>query len=112
MKCVQHKFMNAGVETTLKILTADEVAQIIRRSKSWVYAHAAELGASRIGSSWIFTQEGLTDALQGSRSLAQRHQNQWKADAKPFVSDQKGSPRVRKLAPETVSEGLHRHGLV
>jgi len=49
------------------VLTAPELAKIMRKSTSWVYNHAKELGASWIGRSPIFTMEGLKDALSRTR---------------------------------------------
>ena len=39
----------ATVDTREEILTAKEVAQDIEASRSWVYAHADELGGYRVG---------------------------------------------------------------
>ena len=40
---------SATVDTREEILTAKEVAQDIEASRSWVYAHADELGGYRVG---------------------------------------------------------------
>ena len=53
----------------MNILTPVAIAEMLHMSERWVYLHAAELGASRIGGSWIFTEEGLIDALQRARRL-------------------------------------------
>jgi hypothetical protein len=45
------------------ILHPKEVAAKLKKSLPWVYAHAPELGAVKIGGSWIFTQEGVEDAI-------------------------------------------------
>ena len=39
----------ATVDTREEIFTAKEVAQDIEASRSWVYAHADELGGYRVG---------------------------------------------------------------
>ena len=39
----------ATVDTSEELLTAKEVAQDIEASRSWVYAHADELGGYRVG---------------------------------------------------------------
>jgi hypothetical protein len=54
-------------EEGISALSAQDVADLLKKSKSWVYDHADELGASRIGGSPIFTVEGLKNALSGSR---------------------------------------------
>lgn len=51
------------------ILPSSGVAELLHKSLRWVYLHAAELGAARIGGSWIFTEEGLRDALQRARGM-------------------------------------------
>src|SRR6266513_3589476 len=52
----------AAVDTCEEILTAKEVAQDIEASRSWVYAHADELGSYRVGRRlwfrWQCTAEG------------------------------------------------------
>jgi hypothetical protein len=47
-----------------EILSAKKVSSILNKSLKFVYTHAAELGGAKIGGSYIFTQEGLYDALQ------------------------------------------------
>lgn len=50
--------------------TVISLAEVVRRmgkSRAWVYRHADELGASRIGGALIFTEEGLAHAIQNSR---------------------------------------------
>jgi hypothetical protein len=51
----------ATVDPPEEILSAKEVAQDIEASKSWVYAHADELGGYRVGRRlwfrWQRTQE-------------------------------------------------------
>jgi hypothetical protein len=59
--------MIANSKGTFTVLTAQEVAAIMRKSKTWVYDHAYELGASRIGGSPIFTLEGLENAVSRTR---------------------------------------------
>jgi hypothetical protein len=56
-------------EAKLIILSPSEVSKLLHKSLRWVYHHAPELGASRIGGSWIFTEEGLNDALQRARRM-------------------------------------------
>jgi hypothetical protein len=55
-------------ERMMTILQPTEIAKRLAKSKRWLYDHALELGAVRIGSSWFFTEGGLEDAFQGLRS--------------------------------------------
>ena len=89
-----------------RVISPENVAKLLGKSRSWVYAHAAELGASRIGSTWIFTKEGLTEALQKARREDSPNQNYKKNRLKalPTRSTSKGK--------ETVKESLIRHGLI
>lgn len=47
------------------LLTPQDVSKLLNRSSRWVYDHARELGAARIGKVWIFTREGLENAILG-----------------------------------------------
>lgn len=58
----------------IKILTPREISRILGKSVRWVYDHAAELGGVKIGSSWIFTEGGLRDALQRGQEMARGRQ--------------------------------------
>ena len=53
----------------IKLLQPKEIASRLQKSLGWVYAHAGELGASKIGGSYIFTEEGLEDAIQRGKLL-------------------------------------------
>jgi hypothetical protein len=58
-------------------LTPATISEMLNMSIRWVYLHASELGASRIGKTWIFTQEGLEDALQKPRGMEGNSQDKW-----------------------------------
>ena len=45
-------------------ISALDISTRLHKSLKWVYTHAGDLGASRIGRSVIFTEEGLENALQ------------------------------------------------
>lgn len=87
------------------VISPEEVAKLLGKSRSWVYGHAPELGASRIGASWIFTKEGLTEALQKAR-----REDSPKKNAKHTQEKSVFTKRSSK-ALETVKDGLKRHGL-
>jgi len=69
----------ATVDTCEEILTAKEVAQDIEASRSWVYAHADELGGYRVGRRlwfrWQRTAEG-TGANNPSEHKDRRSANE------------------------------------
>jgi hypothetical protein len=54
-----------------EVLSTKDVFEHFKGKKSlrWIYDHAEELGGKKIGGSWIFTEEGLRDALQGKRQV-------------------------------------------
>jgi len=67
----------------IKILSPREVAKIMGKSISWVYDHADELGAVRIGGSLIFTESRLKgvfdNAVSGEKwEVAGRYQDRQK----------------------------------
>jgi len=51
------------------ILTPHQISTLLNKSIKWVYSNASSLGAVRIGGSWIFTEEGLNDAIKGAGYL-------------------------------------------
>lgn len=42
-----------------------DLAKRLGKSRKWIYANAARLGGSRVGRSWIFSEEALRNALLG-----------------------------------------------
>ncbi len=48
----------------LTIAEPAALAKVLGRSKRWVYDHAVELGGVKIGGTWIFTVQGLKNAVQ------------------------------------------------
>ena len=59
----------AGDSSGQVLLTADEVAQILRVPRSWVYGHLSELPAIRLGRYVRFKRSEI-DAFLGKRGLA------------------------------------------
>jgi hypothetical protein len=92
------------------ILSVDEVAKELEMSRSWVYRHAGELGASKIGGSWIFTKEGLRHALQRSRSLEGSSVYPGKKGLQR-IQNQKRSQRLGSRDKKDELDTLNRHGL-
>ena len=76
-QCLQERIIQKGLEpgldsavhchARLKVLHVRDLAARLKRSPKWVYAHGVELGGTRVGRSWIFTEEGLEIALLGQR---------------------------------------------
>jgi len=90
-------------EAKLIILSPSEVSKLLHKSLRWVYHHAPELGASRIGGSWIFTEEGLNDALQRARQVKRE------PPAHPEEKGpQTGKPHKKRAQNQEVDD---RHGL-
>lgn len=50
-----------------RLLTVTEVCQLIRVAPTFVYRHAAELGAIKVGSHLRFTRRGLDSWLDARR---------------------------------------------
>ena len=96
------------------VLTAKKVGRRLRKSDSWVYDHAPDLGGVKIGGSWVFTEEGLSDALQRAGEVArQRHGGQ---AAKQQAVHQKGrskevGARRKKEAEKFWNTNPAEHGI-
>ena len=99
----------------ITVLKPVEIADMLGKSKTWVYRNALELGASRIGGSWIFTQEGLENALQRGKEVESGASIQRRTPQDNAVRDKKRSPRIRGGSKEGGSEkreeAAARHGL-
>ncbi|MBW2307529.1 MAG: helix-turn-helix domain-containing protein [Deltaproteobacteria bacterium] len=96
------------------VLTPQEIARRLKKSVRWVYTHARELGAAKIGGSWIFTQEGLDDAIQRGQEMAwDAHASRQKASS--LISNQKGCCRLGKREAKRIAvwreKAAQRHGL-
>ena len=77
----------------MKVLSSEEVSIQLKKSLRWVYHNAGDLGAARIGGSWIFTEEGLENALQRGQEVARLRDAQ-RTEASRVVSIQKGRARM------------------
>jgi hypothetical protein len=68
---VENKLLNNLSEniTPDSVLTPEMVATRFRKSVKWVYNHAKELGGSKIGGSWFFTERGLSSAIQRGQEV-------------------------------------------
>ncbi len=53
-----------GELSIIKLVTPGALARLLGKSQRWVYDHAEELGAVKVGKSWIFTKEGVANAFQ------------------------------------------------
>jgi hypothetical protein len=94
------------------ILTPEVVAVRFDKSVKWVYKYAPELGGSKIGGSWFFTEGGLSDALQRGQLLAgSRNNKAQKGSPKDVQAKTRGYP-VGKGRKKKAVESDNRHGLV
>jgi len=57
------------VSTQERLLTVSEVADLLRVKSSWVYDHADDLGAFRLGKYVRFSLPRLMERLEGAESL-------------------------------------------
>lgn len=78
---LQEKIRHQGLDSALssavesqghpKPLRVRDLAKRLQKSAKWIYAHAGELGGTRVGRSWIFIEEAFQNAILGQeRSLA------------------------------------------
>lgn len=92
----------------MTVISPTEVAIILKKSLSWVYAHASELGASRIGGSLIYTMEGIVHAFEEGKGLV--NQGHESIDQRR-VHPRKHLKRLGTRAEETLEERGRRHNL-
>jgi hypothetical protein len=52
------------------IMKPEDVAVFFGKTTRWVYKNAAQLNGAKIGGSWIFTKEGISDAIQRGQEMA------------------------------------------
>ncbi|UCF82166.1 MAG: helix-turn-helix domain-containing protein [Desulfobacteraceae bacterium] len=86
----------------MKILDPKNVAERLGKSVRWVYSYAGELGAARIGGSWIFTEEGLQDAIQRKRGNMAEQGLFSGQTIHQTVQNQKRSPEMGKRKTQGV----------
>ena len=95
--------MSSSLDITMTVISAKDIANRLKVSLGWVYAHAPELGASRIGGKWIFTEEGLINAYKTGRELARSSTDQQKYIHKGRFRNKERSPRLGKKEEERSS---------
>ncbi|MFC1885237.1 hypothetical protein ACFL2O_10755, partial [Thermodesulfobacteriota bacterium] len=83
MTSIENKKSNSSV-TADKVISSQVVAKRLQKSRQWVYNNAASLGAVKIGGSWIFTERGLKDALQGRKEV----------EGDPFLQGNEASDKI------------------
>jgi len=107
-------FTERGGPATMNILNVKDISKKLNKSLRWCYEHAQELGAARIGGSWIFTEEGLQDALQRGQELARSSSLSGKAAPNIKVyetrSHRMGIRKTEGIERER-KEAAARHGL-
>ena len=88
----------------MQVITPKIIAEQLNKSTSWVYKNAANLGAAFIGGSWIFTQEGLENAIQRGQEMA-RELNASREEIHKVIPDQErsnklGSDKKKRTQPK------------
>jgi len=59
----------------MMVLSVQELSEKLHKSISWIYKNARELGGVKVAGSWIFTQEGLDNALLGAKQTTMESAN-------------------------------------
>ena len=103
--------MTQAIIQTLTVIQPGEIATQLKKSLSWVYANAPALGASRIGGSWIFSEEGLQDALQAGQEVARASHGVRADKNERRVHHKERRPRVGAETKKTLGERARRHNL-
>jgi hypothetical protein len=85
----------------------------MHKSVRWVYGNAAALGGVKVGGSWIFTEEGLVNALQGAGRLEGRSDGPGEQVGK-VVSIESRRPCVGNRSKKRIKEASFNdnHGLI
>src|SRR5271157_1740184 len=97
----------------IRALKPIEIAQKLGKSISWVYRHAGELGAARIGGSSIFTEEALNNAIQTGQQVARNRNGEWPEGIKTS-RDQSSSRTMgnrKRKRTQVFDTDPGRHGL-
>jgi len=90
------------------------IASRLGKSLRWIYDHAGELGAVKIGRLWVFTEEGLKDALQRRETGSMERSGQTtRAKVLPRLSDKARGRSLGSRETERAGGGgeADRHGL-
>jgi excisionase family DNA binding protein len=79
-----------ATNTISDLLTVEEIASLLRVKPSWVYTHAEELGALRLGKYLRFSWERVMERLgQGQSPLGSQPNDQIQtAESKPDQIDE------------------------
>ena len=102
------------------IMTVEETAQFLRKSPSWVYKNAEELGGRKLGGSLFFpAKEDLYERLfcQRQRVAVRLHPERNQVHGS-LVQNKNSSPASRGETkrggkkPETRARDTNRHGLL
>ena len=88
------------------VLCARDVAELMGKSLRWVYDHAPDLNGSKIGGSWFWTRQGVSDAIQRGQELAGDAKVQRAKAKDETIREKIRSLRVRKTAKKEGREEL------
>lgn len=76
-----------------RLLTVEEVAKRLRVARAFVYRHAVELGAFKIGSHLRFSEREVNEWLEQQRLVQDDPPSPWEGAAPKKGSGPTGSPR-------------------
>jgi hypothetical protein len=98
----------------MEFISPKEVSGEIKKSVRWVYSHADQLGGVKIGGSWIFSKEGLKNAIQTKQKVAGSG-NISGQKVSDTLQNQKGGDCLGKSNSRRIGaerrEAAKRHGL-
>ncbi|MDH4317123.1 MAG: hypothetical protein OEV64_01915 [Desulfobulbaceae bacterium] len=96
----------------MQVITVQTIAKQLNKSTSWVYKNAANLGAAFIGGSWIFTQEGLENAIQRGQEMAREHNASRNEIHENFPDQKRGNELGSNKEKRTQSKDQIRNELL
>ena len=83
----------------MEIMTAKELSILMTKSLKFIYTNATELGGIKIGGSWVFTREGLENAIQRKGQMAGKGDIQ-RPPAHESAQNKKGCNRLGTHNPK------------
>ena len=99
---------------SLSIISPHEIADLFGKSVSWVYRHTAELGAIKIGNSYVFTVEGLQHGIEKGKELASEGPGKQKDLHQGRIRNEARSPKMgtKYQGTDSIQDRAKRLGLV
>jgi hypothetical protein len=103
-----------------RIFYAKDLVKPLKKSLKWIYHHAEELGGTRIGRTWIFSEEAIRNALLGQgQTVVAGDRSMARTKVQESMQSQTASRRVGSPAPKGTgrtgdsedTRDHNRHGL-